>query len=147
MPDPHHPVPGTTAPLHADLDLPLGPEAAALARRALSSVLATWHCPAGEWLDDALLVTSELVGNAVRHGGRRVALHLLLSDDALRISVSDGSSVLPQQRATDDDGESGRGMAIVRALAADWGVTGTGDGKTVWVLVPLPQGREPAASA
>ncbi|MFF5074967.1 ATP-binding protein [Micromonospora olivasterospora] len=55
--------------LTARLDLPLGIHAPGAARRALIALLQGWGFQDEEWLDDAALVTGELVANGVRHGG------------------------------------------------------------------------------
>ncbi len=129
----------------AGVDLPLRAEAAGQARRYVRDVLRTWQCP-DDLVYDVLLVTSELVSNAVRHGGRRCALHLEKSLEQLRIEVSDGSSVLPQQRADAAD-ESGRGLAIIEATAGGWGVTESETGKTVWAQWPVAAPSAPVRRA
>jgi anti-sigma regulatory factor (Ser/Thr protein kinase) len=118
------------------VDLPPTDRAAALARRTVTEVLRGWRIGNDDWTYDVLLVTSELVGNAVRHAGRRVALQLALDSSHLTVSVTDGSSVLPSQRRADAD-ESGRGLSIVDALAEEWGAVADAAGKTVWARLPL----------
>lgn len=137
MPTPPHHVAGAADTLTADVDLPLTPMAAAQARRTVSQVLHGWAILDEDVTYDALLLTSELVGNAIRHGGRHVALSLEHAHGRLTLAVSDGSSVLPRPRDHDDQ-ESGRGLAIIQAVADDWGVRDRGDGKTVWVTLTTP---------
>jgi hypothetical protein len=48
------------------------------------------------------------------------------------VEVSDGSHELPRPRRVGPDAEGGRGLALVDALASDWGTTTTDDGKIVW---------------
>ncbi len=124
--------------LTAGIDLPLGGHAAALARRTVADVLHTWGLRDEAWTYDALLLTSELVGNAVRHGGTRVALELSLDTTHLQIAVSDGCAVLPVQRGAGDADESGRGLMIIEAIAAAWGVEESPGGKRVWVRLAVP---------
>jgi anti-sigma regulatory factor (Ser/Thr protein kinase) len=119
------------------VDLPLAEHAAALARRTVADVLSGWQVVDEEWVYDVQLLCSELVGNAVRHGGKRVELALTLGDAQLLVEVSDGSSVVPEQRA-DAEEESGRGLAIIDALADRWGASTHGEGKTVWAAVRSP---------
>lgn len=55
----------------AHFDLPLGPQAPAAARHAVTAVPGGWGFSDRTWLHDAAVVVSELVSNAVRHGGDR----------------------------------------------------------------------------
>jgi len=136
------PDPIAPTPLMSAIELPPTDRAASLARRSVTDVLRSWQVDDDdEWTYDVLLVTSELVGNAFRYAGRRIALLLALDSSHLTVSVTDGSSVLPSLCAA-DTGESGRGLSIVDALAEDWGAVADDDGKTVWATLPL--GRGPA---
>jgi signal transduction histidine kinase len=78
---------------------------------------------------------SELVTNAVRHGGARVpadavAVHAALRDGSLRIEVTDrGAGFDPGGHGPRADG--GYGLQLLDRLATRWGVTG-GDSVTVW---------------
>ncbi len=135
--DATHPEPDATlaregAPLQARVDLPRQPQACSTARRTARLLLGTWAVTDHALLDDALVVVSELVGNAVRHGDVRLALDLQLDDAGLLVAVSDGARALPQQRTGSQDQESGRGLTIVEALAQEWGTEQLPDGKRVW---------------
>lgn len=92
--------------------------------------------------DDALLVVSELVTNAVRHAGTDVVLNVVVHPDRIHIEVSDGADDLPiiTSGGPDSSRPDGRGLVIVAALAINWGVTRMPDrpGKTVWADIPLP---------
>jgi anti-sigma regulatory factor (Ser/Thr protein kinase) len=138
LPAPEHAL--ACAPsLH--LDLPMAEQAAALARRALRSSLLAWGITDEDWVYDVLLLCSELVGNAVRHGTPGLALRARLEGAHLTLRVSDGSSMVPAPR--EDPGESGRGLAIIDALADAWGVSPRADGKCVWVSRALPVSATP----
>ncbi len=144
---PSHDADGAAQPpLTADVDLPLTTAAAALARRTVTDVLRGWAIVDEDFTYDAVLLTSELVGNAVRHGGRRVALSLEHGHGRLTLAVSDGSSVLPFP-SNHEDRESGRGLTIINAIADDWGVWDRPDGKTVWVTLTTPGAACRAASS
>lgn len=92
--------------------------------------------------DDALLVVSELVTNAVRHAGSDVVLNILVRPDRVRVEVSDAGDDLPATSPgrPDSSRPDGRGLVIVTALASNWGVRSAPDrpGKTVWADIPLP---------
>ena len=89
-----------------------------------------------EVCDDALLMVSELVTNAVRHGDPDIVLSLFRRADRLRIEVYDSGTRLPvlPHHQPSADRPTGRGLLIVAATAADWGVSRPPDrpGKTVW---------------
>ena len=75
--------------------------------------------------DDAVLLVSELVTNAVKYGGEGpVELHLERTDGQLRISVRDrgGTGPLPAMRDAGDGAEGGHGLRLVDVLADRWGV-------------------------
>lgn len=95
----------------------------------------------GEPGDTAALLLSELVTNALRHGsppGREVAVTLHHSDGLFRLEVEDAGDYLPRPRTPDLDDECGRGLALVAALADDWGVVPRrGPGKRVWVMLKV----------
>jgi anti-sigma regulatory factor (Ser/Thr protein kinase) len=101
----------------------------------LWTTFACWDCD-GDRLDDAALVLSELVGNAVRHAeGDMLQVRLRRTADVLRIAVQDGSTVHPAPRQAAYDDESGRGMLIIEALSQRWGCQPLADGKIVWAEV------------
>jgi anti-sigma regulatory factor (Ser/Thr protein kinase) len=109
------------------------------ARRAARSYLQDWQVPAPV-VDDALLVVSELVTNAVRHAGsesRTLELELARTGDHLRVALSDGSTASPSPRSASHVAEDGRGMAILAALSDRWGIEPHNGGKQVWWEVDL----------
>lgn len=89
------------------------------------------------YLTDCQLLVSELVTNAVVHGAGPVALELQHHDGALRVGVTGGmadgrGSARFEPRTSHDDEETGRGLSIVDAVAADWGTWCERDGTFVW---------------
>lgn len=85
--------------------------------------------------DDARLVVSELVTNAVIHAATTIDLIVSIRDGILRIEVTDLGVDLPQVWARDECG--GRGLPIVAALGRAWGVVELGSAKTVWCELAL----------
>lgn len=86
-----------------------------------------------------VLVVSELVTNAIQHADGPYALGFGVTDDRIRIQVTDHGPELPDPRseAMSRAEPGGRGLAIVRRVSLDWGVAVRPDGaKTVWAEVP-----------
>jgi len=84
-----------------------------------------------------VLVVSEVVTNAVQHGAGVVRLRLLRRRTYVRVEVEDGSPTLPMLLArAGGAAEQGRGLEIVRKLAARWGSQRSGAGKLVWAELP-----------
>ncbi len=87
-------------------------------------------------IEAAQLATSELVSNSVEHALSGVQVTLALADDQLRIAVRDHSKSPPVRRIPNTSGARGRGIALVEAVADEWGVLPHPDGKTVWLVLP-----------
>ncbi|MEU9190292.1 ATP-binding protein [Streptomyces sp. NPDC048484] len=84
----------------------------------------------------AELLVSELVTNAFRHGRGDVRVRMLFDDGRMQLEVRDGSHEFPIPRTATDLDEGGRGLAIVQAVADDWGVKN--NGTTTWCSLVLP---------
>ena len=85
-------------------------------------------------LDDVLVLTSELVTNAVLHARTPFELGVTTTDDAVVICVGDGGGDSAEPEVLRGR-ESGRGIMLVRAIADDWGVGPEArPGKIVWFL-------------
>lgn len=116
---------------------------ARLARRLAVHQLDAWGVPYGSELsDDVAVVVAELAANAVVHGyvpGRDFELRLTaIGADGVRIEVSDARGERrPELCAEATDAEAGRGLRLVEALAAKWGVAERMVGKTVWAEVAI----------
>lgn len=119
--------------LDADSEVIAGSRARELLRKAL-----------GEWglsaiHEDAELVVTELVTNAVIHGGSTFRLQLSRTAAALRIEVVDDGAGTPEPRPQDDEAEGGRGIMLVDAMSSSWGVEDVPQGKLVWAEIAIPQ--------
>jgi anti-sigma regulatory factor (Ser/Thr protein kinase) len=88
-------------------------------------------------VQDAQLVTSELCGNAVRHAHSEFTVIISESDSSIRLAVSDRSHAVPEEQHPAHDSSSGRGLMLVGALATEWGVEQSRDGKVVWAELQL----------
>lgn len=115
--------------------LPSTPEAVAQARMVIRTSCGSLP---DALRDDAELLVSELVSNAVRHGGGHVQLRVLVNERDLTVSVYDDGDGEPvvSQRFLGPEVASGRGLQLVEKLADGWGVfPAEGGGKTVWILL------------
>ena len=82
----------------------------------------------------AMLLASELITNALRHGTGDISLLVLLGASKVRVEVADRSPEHPTVRVAGPNDENGRGLLILDHLADEWGVTTCSDGagKSVW---------------
>ncbi len=119
--------------LQPEVELDPDPRSAGLARRVVQHLLETSAMPG--LVDEAELLVSEVVTNAVLHAATRIRLRCKVQQGLLCVEVHDRSPVLPGRRDYDDDAMTGRGLAMVELLAAGWGVTADESGKTVWFLL------------
>lgn len=119
--------------------LSVAPEAAKAARDFTKATLIDWQLE--DLITEAVLIASELVTNAIRHGGccgDGAPVELTWQRQASRVVcvVTDCNSRPPVLGAADQDAESGRGLQVVAALAANWGWMLLGDSsKAVWAAL------------
>lgn len=122
------------------IPLPVRLDSARSARQALDHDLRARGID-GAARDDMLLIVSELVTNAIRHGrplatDGTVHVDWTVTDRGVGIEVTDGGDGLPRAATQSDQGEGGRGLAIVDALATRWGVAHAATSTTtVWACV------------
>jgi two-component sensor histidine kinase len=83
-------------------------------------------------VEDVVLLASELVTNALLHARSAPRVDVKANAHGVRCAVSDDSPVPPRRRHYANDAATGRGIALVEALAARWGTERVGDGKCVW---------------
>ena len=111
--------------------LTTGSAAAPEARSQVRAAIGAWEVPVDP--NVAVLLTSELVTNAIRHeGGETVTLAVTCSCGQLRVDVHDTSRSLPVLVEAPVDAEAGRGLMLVATLSDEWGVYRTPAGKAVY---------------
>jgi anti-sigma regulatory factor (Ser/Thr protein kinase) len=120
--------------------LPPQAVSASLARSWALGLLQGWSV-AASLVDDAALLVSELVTNAVRHSEEpiRVDLAVTRGGDEVVVGAFDCSDRLPQLSDRIPDDTAGRGLRIVDDLATEWGVREEPNGKTVWARLTMPR--------
>lgn len=107
--------------------------------------------------DTAILLTSEVVTNAVVHSasgrpGGKFDIAVIVAGGNVRVEVGDagsGSVPVPQERAAYDIADHGRGLDLVEALSTRWGTTDRDHGRVVWFELRTPEAPdddEPAGS-
>jgi DNA-binding NarL/FixJ family response regulator len=121
----------TQAHEEAEVDLPHDVIAARHARAVVRDLLQHWGFH--DLVEDAVLVASELVTNAVEHTHSSCAMVVNRSGGGVRIEVCDDGGGSPDPQPPSTTAEGGRGLMIVSALARAWGVDSAPPTKTVWV--------------
>jgi anti-sigma regulatory factor (Ser/Thr protein kinase) len=127
---------GTDVHVDRSLRVPPEPVSVSAARRFVTELLGGLGC-ACSLRDDAELMLSELVTNAVRHqrdGG--IEITAALRGPALRVSVTDDSREVPLPHGAvgraESGAASGRGLFLIEQLATSWGWAPLAHGKVVW---------------
>lgn len=115
----------------AHVTLPFTDRAPSTARAFLRDFLRRAH--GIEHQDNAALLTTEVVTNAVRHGRAPIRLDAACAGGHLCIRVNDSDPAEPKRSPRDDLDQGGRGIPLLDAIADAWGVRQhPGDGKDVW---------------
>jgi len=134
----------------AELALAAVPSAVRFSRVFAWQTLQRWQLDC--LVEDAELITSELVTNALQATGLTTAperwsqltdlamiqVRLTRYESAVLIGVWDRSPAVPVFRTPADDEEGSRGLAIVEALADEWGYQHVSEGKIVWARLAIP---------
>lgn len=117
-----------------ELNLPMDLGAPSRARKFIEDVTCRAH--GTNVLDEAKLLVSELVTNAVEHGAPPITVRIECDKrNGLKVSVSDHSvaPIEPRQAAPLD--ENGRGLTLVQLISSAWGIEPSEDGKEVWFSI------------
>jgi anti-sigma regulatory factor (Ser/Thr protein kinase) len=130
------------------LRVPHAYSAVPVARRTVSEDLRGRDVPAAV-VDEAELVVSELLGNAVQHASAlpdgTVRVHWQVKGGVVELDVTDGGgTTAPKPAQPVMYATRGRGLRIVRSLAHEWGVLDEDRGRTVWVCLGGPSRRRRA---
>jgi anti-sigma regulatory factor (Ser/Thr protein kinase) len=105
------------------------------------------HAGSDALRDDAALVVSELVTNALRHGAGTVVLRASFLDGSLNLAVTDSGDDLPHQLPIDAERIGGLGLHIVERVSGQWGVSPFPGGKTVWAVLSDPTRQQAPTQA
>jgi anti-sigma regulatory factor (Ser/Thr protein kinase) len=125
---------GETAIMHLDRELAM----IRVARNALRRWLDERRCTN---VEDALLVLSELVTNAMVHARTGCTIEVQHHDDVLRVEVRGPSPAPPTPGSARPNDLGGRGLRLVAAIAETWGWEPTAGGKRVWAQLSAPAHR------
>jgi anti-sigma regulatory factor (Ser/Thr protein kinase) len=129
------------------LTLPPEPASVASARAYIDEALDTVGFGAAV-REPAVLLTSELVTNGIIHGGTEVEVRLDITEDAVRVEVTDGGEEgCPVAEVAQPDADHGRGLMIVSRLASRWGVNLSKTGTAVWFELRCSAAPSPRPSA
>ena len=109
-------------------------DAIAAARHFVAAALEALAQP--HLVDDAVVVTSELVTNALHHADGPFRVTVVREESAVRVGVEDRNPAEPVRRRPSKDVANGRGMSIVDRIASVWGVDSHPKGKVVWAALP-----------
>ena len=102
------------------------------ARAFIAMTLHEWGCDAVE--EVAVLLVSEIVTNALRQSAAELSARY--DEGGLEVRVRDESDSMPTLPQGDPEGETGRGLMLVNALADHWGVEpDAGGGKSVYFIL------------
>jgi anti-sigma regulatory factor (Ser/Thr protein kinase) len=113
------------------ITLTAGPAAPAAARSQVRAAIYDWNIPVDPSV--AVLLTSEVVTNALRHeAGKTIELVISCSYGQLHVDVYDTSPALPMPMDGPVDAETGRGLMLLASLSSSWGYYRTPTGKAVY---------------
>jgi hypothetical protein len=132
--------PRPTEPRACRVRLTAGPAAAAEARRQVRAAIDAWHAPVDP--DIAVLLTSDLVTDAIRHeAGETVTLAVRCARGRLRVDVCSTSCGWPMAADAPSGAQTGRGLILVARLSAECGFYRTPAGNAVYFTLAFQPGR------
>jgi hypothetical protein len=107
------------------------PQSAGDVRAFVREACTAWAVPP----EGPVLMADELASNAIIHAGTPFWVSARQQSNGVRVEVGDGNPGIPVLADGEAEGESGRGLHIVAALARRWGTCRDSQGKTVWFEV------------
>ncbi|QPP11128.1 ATP-binding protein [Streptomyces bathyalis] len=114
-------------------------------RRIVTAQLRYWRLE--PLIDAAALGVTELLTNVHRHTGsdKHCTVEIVFRRDHLTVSVRDHDPRLPRVRTAEPSATNGRGLALIAAVSASWGMRAQNDGsgKVVWFTLPATFGTPP----
>jgi anti-sigma regulatory factor (Ser/Thr protein kinase) len=118
-------------------------------RRIVTAQLRYWRLE--PLIDAAALGVTELLTNVHRHTGpdKHCTVEIVFRRDHLTVSVRDHDPRLPRVRTAEPSATNGRGLALIAAVSASWGMRAQNDGsgKVVWFTLPVALGTPPQRAA
>jgi anti-sigma regulatory factor (Ser/Thr protein kinase) len=124
---------------HVEATFEARPGSVRACRSFVEATLAAWDCDDPDQI--AVLLTSELVTNAVVHAGSDIQVGLAVFEETLQVEVTDGSHKVPALHTLKDREVGGKGIWLVHQLAQAWGTRPTAEGKTVWFRMDIVRRR------
>jgi CheY-like chemotaxis protein len=121
---------GRSAAHHETARFEPEPSSVPRAREFVRGLLRVWS--AEHLFDEASLIVTELAANAVLHAASPYEVRLTHSGGALRIEVADSDPGTPEPQPFSAVAETGRGIVLVSAISASWGIDARPDGKVTW---------------
>lgn len=115
------------------------PQSVRAARDFLRAALAAWDCDDEDQV--AALLTTEIVTNAILHARSAYRVAVEYVPPEVTVEVWDADPTPPARRAAGNGSETGRGLALIEALALRWGSRSEAQGKSVWFVLSCADGR------
>ncbi|HVM20865.1 MAG TPA: response regulator [Egibacteraceae bacterium] len=131
--DPEQPPVDDVSPEPETLQLSAGMDSPSRARQFVKSTLQRWRRTSH--VDDVMLLTTELVSNAVVHARSAVTVRVYNLADHVRVEVTDYGGGALELKAPAADSLGGRGLLLVQELSRSWGTSADGHEKVVWFEV------------
>jgi len=118
------------------------PDVPASVPRARDFIADALRAVDGQVLNRAVLITSELATNAIRHAHSPFRVSVALSGEEVKVAVTDSSGAVPVPQQPSRTDAHGRGLMILRSLADRWGIDTEPSTTTVWFTLALDESQD-----